>query len=127
MARDRLPAYRRARNSFIRVGMDVEKTNDVVKLYKTVSEPLLSVIRKSSDFSAAYYPLLSIAYDIYPYDREASYQLLTDLSRANPMRREARILRQRLFVKHYNAFAMVRSLLILCQSRNEIVAIRILI
>jgi len=78
--------------------MDIEKTGDVVKLYETASKPLLKVVKKSVDFSAAYFPLLSIAYDIYPYDREASYQLLIDLARANPRRREADILRHRIFV-----------------------------
>ena len=98
LARDRLPAYWQARNRFIEVGTAVEKTGDVVKLYATVSEPLLNVVRMSIDFSAAYNPLLAIAYDIYPYDREASYQLLTKLARANPRRWEAGILKKRLFV-----------------------------
>jgi spermidine synthase len=69
----------------------------VVKLHETVSKPLLKVVRKSIDFSAAYYPLLSIAYDLYPHDRNASEQLLLDLVRANPMRREAAILHNKLF------------------------------
>jgi spermidine synthase len=99
LARERLPDYWRARNSFLQVGINIEKTGNVVQLYEKVSEPLLKVVKKSVDFSAAYYPLLSIAYDIYPYDRKASYQLLTDLSRANPRRPEAAILRKRLFLK----------------------------
>lgn len=95
-----VPAHiERARNSFIQVGMTIGKTDDVKKLYETVREPLLKVVRKSIDFSAAYFPLLSIAYDIYPYDREASHQLLTDLARANPRRREARMLQERLFMQ----------------------------
>lgn len=99
LARDRLPAYWQARNRFLQVGSAIEKTGDVVKLYATVSEPLLKVVRMSIDFSAAYNPLLAIAYDLYPYDREASYQLLTKLARANPRRWEAGILKQRLFVQ----------------------------
>ena len=39
LARDRLPAYWEARNDFIRVGMDIEKTGDVVKLHETASKP----------------------------------------------------------------------------------------
>jgi spermidine synthase len=66
-------------------------------LYKAAGGPLLGVVRKSVDFSAAYFPLISIAYDIYPHDRDASYRLLRDLERANPMRPEAGIIRQRLF------------------------------
>ncbi|XCN73467.1 MAG: hypothetical protein Q3M24_01570 [Candidatus Electrothrix aestuarii] len=39
----------------------------------------------------------SIAYDLYPVDREASQDLLSNLERANPTRPEAFFLRQRLF------------------------------
>jgi spermidine synthase len=49
------------------------------------------------DFSAAYFPLISIAYEIYPLDREASYRLLSDLERANPLRPEAGVLKRKLF------------------------------
>jgi spermidine synthase len=97
MARTRLSAYWSARDAYVALGMDAERTSDVIQLHRTISNPLLEVVKKSVDFSAAYFPLISIAYDIYPYDREASYQLLTDLARANPRRREADILRQRLF------------------------------
>uniref|UniRef100_UPI0040576613 spermine/spermidine synthase domain-containing protein n=1 Tax=Candidatus Electrothrix sp. TaxID=2170559 RepID=UPI0040576613 len=96
-ARERLPAYWRARNSFLRVGVDVQRPRNVRQLYEQVSDPLLKVVRKSIDFSAAYYPLLSIAYDLYPEDQEASRHLLSKLERANPTRREAFVLRQRLF------------------------------
>lgn len=97
LARDRLAAYWTARDSFLKVGMGVERTRDVVKLHGTVSQPLLKVVRQSIDFSAAYYPLLSIAYDLYPFDRDASEQLLLDLDKANPMRREAAFLHHKLF------------------------------
>jgi spermidine synthase len=98
LARDRITAYWEARNAFLHAGVNIEQTNDVKKLYETAREPLLKVVRKSLDFSAAYYPLLAIAYEIYPHDQDASYQLLTDLMRANPMRREAGILRSKIFV-----------------------------
>jgi spermidine synthase len=101
LARRRLAAYWKARDSFLKVGMDVEKTSDVVKLYQTVSKPLLTVVRKSIDFSAAYFPLLSIAYDIYPYDHNISEQLLLDLEKANPIRPEASILHRKLFDGKY--------------------------
>lgn len=99
LARSRLSAYWTARNSFLQIGMKVEKTGDVVQLYQTASDPLLAVVRQSVDFSAAYFPLVSIAYDLYPHDAEASYQLFRDLERANPLRPEAGMLRQRLFVQ----------------------------
>ena len=98
LARSRLPAYWTARDKFLTLGMDIERTRDVVKLYRQAGDPLLDVVRKSVDFSAAYFPLVSIAYDLYPHDREASYRLLLDLERASPLRPEAGILRRRLFV-----------------------------
>jgi spermidine synthase len=97
LARDRLAAYWRARNSYMKTGVGIEPTADVRTLYSKAREPLLAAVRTSPDFSAAYFPLLSIAYEIYPYDRDASYQLLSDLVRANPMRREAFLLRWKLF------------------------------
>jgi spermidine synthase len=99
VARLRLAAYWSARDSFLKLGTHIDRTKDVTRLYETASQPLLKVVRQSLDFSAAYFPLLSIAYEIFPHDQEASYELLRDLERANPMRPEAGILRQRLFVK----------------------------
>jgi len=96
-ARPRLARYWNARDRFLKLGTRIERTSDVTQLYAKVSGPLLEVVRESVDFSAAYFPLISIAYDIYPYDQEASHRLLGKLERANPMRPEARILRQRLF------------------------------
>jgi spermidine synthase len=99
VARTRLSAYWNARDHFLELGTKIDRTKDVARLYDTASQPLLEVVRKSVDFSAAYFPLISIAYDLYPHDRDASHQLLRELERANPMRPEAGILRQRLFVK----------------------------
>jgi len=97
LAPERLSDYWKARNSFLRSGMEIKQTTDVKKLYESARQPLLSVVRESRDFSAAYFPLLSIAYEIYPIDQDACYQLLSDLVRANPMRREAYLLRSKLF------------------------------
>jgi spermidine synthase len=99
VARTRLAAYWTARDLFLRLGTKIDRAKDVARLYDTAGKPLLEVVRKSVDFSAAYFPLISIAYELYPHDRDASYQLLRDLERANPMRPEAGILRHRLFVK----------------------------
>jgi spermidine synthase len=96
-APERLSAYWQARNSFLRLGAGMKKTADVKKLYQLASQPLLDVVRESQDFTAAYFPLLSIAYEMYPIDQDASYQLLSDLVRANPARREASRLRSKLF------------------------------
>lgn len=97
LAGERLSAYWDARDSFLKTGVAVERTSDIRKLYADVHKPLLDVVRKSIDFSAAYFPLLSIAYELFPVDRDASYQLLTELMGANPMRREAYLLRRKLF------------------------------
>jgi spermidine synthase len=96
-APERLSAYWQARNSFLRVGAEIQKTGDVTKLYQTASQPLLKVVRESQDFTAAYFPLLTIAYEMYPIDQQASRQLLGDLVHANPARREAYILKEKLF------------------------------
>jgi spermidine synthase len=95
--KNRLEAYWLARDSFIKAGVNVTPTNDIKKLFKGVSSPLLSVVRQSSDFSAAYNPLLAIAYSLYSVDREAAHQLLLDLEEANPLRSDARNVRSRLF------------------------------
>lgn len=97
LADERLQAYWKARNSFLHAGAGIEQTGDVEQLYATIKDPLLAVIRQSLDFTAAYYPLLTIAYEMYPHDRDASYELLSDLMRANPMRPEASIIRKKIF------------------------------
>jgi spermidine synthase len=99
VARLRLTAYWSARDSFLKLGTTIDRTKNVTRLYATASQPLLKVVRQSLDFSAAYFPLISIAYELYPHDRDASHQLLRDLEHANPMRPEAGRLRQQLFVK----------------------------
>lgn len=99
LARSRLVNYWQARNSFLALGTKVQRTRNVIALYETASEPLLGVVRKSLDFSAAYFPLISIAYSMYPLDQERSYELLRALERANPLRPEAGNLRQQLFVQ----------------------------
>ena len=99
MTRSRLAAYWVARNSFLQLGTKVERTSDVVQMFDQVSAPLLDVVRKSVDFLPAYFPLVAIAYDLYPYDPDASQQLFLDLERANPLRQEAPVLLQRLLAQ----------------------------
>lgn len=99
MTRSRLAAYWLARNSFLQLGTKVERTSDVVQMFDQVGAPLLDVVRKSVDFLPAYFPLVAIAYDLYPYDPDASQQLFLDLERANPLRREAPVLLQRLLAQ----------------------------
>lgn len=108
IARERLNRYWVARDTYLRLGTTIDRTRNVSRLHSTASQPLLEVVRQSHDFSAAYFPLISIAYELYPYDRDASYKLLVDLERANPMRPEARILRQRLFVEGGSSWSIPR-------------------
>ncbi len=97
LARPRFIDYWSARDRFLEVGTLIERTSDPGQLYKAASEPLLEVVRKSIDFTSAYFPLVTIAYDLYPIDRDSSFDLLSKLEKANPMRPEARILKSKLF------------------------------
>ena len=88
----RLASYWKARNAFLRAGVGITATNDVTLLLEKVREPLLSIVRTSPDFEAAYNPLLSMAYRLQKIDPQASRQLLLQLDNANPSRPEARAL-----------------------------------
>ena len=94
--RRRLADYWTARNRFILAGVGVKETRDLRELLATVKEPLLSIVRQSRDFEAAYNPLLGMAQGLYRIDPPAGERLLLDLEKANPYREEARRLRQRL-------------------------------
>ena len=59
-----------------------------------VQKPLLSIIRESPDFEAAYDPLITMAQHLYSIDPKAAENLLTELEVANPQRSEARQLRK---------------------------------
>ena len=56
----------------------------------------LTAVRTSRDFSAAYNPLLSMAYRLSQVDPTMAGALLRDLEIANPARPEAREMRRRL-------------------------------
>ncbi|ADP71044.1 Spermine synthase [Rhodomicrobium vannielii ATCC 17100] len=88
-AEARLAAYWKARNQFLKAGLGVSPSNDVNEMVRRVREPLLAVVRTSSDFEPAYMPLLSLASALVRVDREAARSLLTDLAEANPTRHEA--------------------------------------
>jgi spermidine synthase len=94
-AERRLAAYFDARDRFIRAGVGVEQTDDVLRLDRTLRGPLLDVVRVSPDFSAAYNPLLAMAYRLHRVDPVSADNLLRDLELANPSRAEARQLRLR--------------------------------
>jgi spermidine synthase len=93
----RLAAYWDARNAFLFAGVGVPQTGDVGVLLKIVREPLLSVVRRSSDFGAAYDPLLAMAEQLFQKDPEGARNLLLDLCNANPSRAEAHRLLDKFF------------------------------
>jgi spermidine synthase len=93
----RLDSYWQARNQFLLAGVGIARTNDARQLLRSVREPLLSVVRLSHDFAPAYDPLLILARRLYPIDPGESRALLLDLENANPVRDDARSLREHLF------------------------------
>lgn len=93
----RLTAYMEARNEFVRNGAGIEETADVRELERTVRQPLLAILRISPDFSAAYNPLLAIAYRLHRTNPDIAWSLLRDLEDVVPGRDEARKLKGQLF------------------------------
>ena len=91
---DRLKAYWIARDKFLHTGAGITQTSDIVKMLDQVREPLLSIVRQSPDFDAAYYPLLAMAQQLHRIDSNAARELLMELETANPMRRDAKKLRE---------------------------------
>jgi spermidine synthase len=95
--RTRLAAYWTARNHFLRAGAGVSETDDLQHLLSRLRGPLLTIVRESSDFDAAYNPLLAIAGDLFNVDRNQCRSLLLDLKEANPCRQDARKMFDQLF------------------------------
>jgi spermidine synthase len=87
---DRLQAYWMARNRFLHAGVGIQPTADVEQLLDQVQNPLLSIVRQSPDFDAAYNPLLAMAKQLHRIRPEAARHLLLELKAANPMRQDAK-------------------------------------
>jgi spermidine synthase len=85
----RLAAYWDARDRYIASGRNVRPTRDVRGMLAQVREPLLSVLRISSDFRPAYDPLLRMAHGISASDAAAARALFTELATLQPARAEA--------------------------------------
>jgi spermidine synthase len=86
----RLAAYWAARHQFIEAGRAVRPSGDVRDMLSQVQAPLLSVLRTSPDFRPAYDPLLRMAGALSAdSDLPAARALLTELTRAQPLRQEA--------------------------------------
>ena len=93
----RLEDYWRARNAYLRAGVDVRPVNDIGLMLEQIAEPLLAVVRLSNDFTPAYLPLLEMARELHASDPAAARQLLLALERAGPARPEAAWVKSELF------------------------------
>jgi spermidine synthase len=91
---ERLAGYWRARNRFLKAGVGIGQTADVRQMLSQVQKPLLSIIRESPDFDAAYDPLIGMAQRLNAINPEAAQKLLLELESANPDRPEAGLIRK---------------------------------
>jgi spermidine synthase len=90
----RLANYWRARNRFLHAGVGIKQTRDVQQMLTQVREPLLSIVRESPDFDAAYNPLVTMARHLHKKNPAAAERLLLELESANPTRNDARRIRE---------------------------------
>ena len=95
---DRLRAYWNARNRFLHTGAGVHRTADVEQMLAQIRDPLLSIVRESPDFEAAYNPLLAMALQLNRIDPESARDLLLALQAAAPLRQDATIILNRIGV-----------------------------
>lgn len=86
---DRLKAYWNARNKFLHTGVGIHRTPDVEQMLAQVRDPLLSIVRESPDFEAAYNPLLAMAGQLNRINPESARDLLLALKAAAPLRQDA--------------------------------------
>jgi spermidine synthase len=92
---ERLSAYWAARDAYLRAGLGISPQQDLHAMLAKIREPLLDVVRISSDFMSAYLPLLTMAQALNQSDPQAARRLLLELDQAAPSRQEARrLLRQ---------------------------------
>jgi spermidine synthase len=91
---ERLAAYWRARDKFLRAGVGIRQTENVEDMLAQVEKPLLAIVRESPDFDAAYNPLVTMAKLLHNTNPAAAERLLLELEAANPMRSEARRVRE---------------------------------
>lgn len=96
----RLAAYWQARQSFLLTGMGFEAAAGPGKVWPSVRQPLLTMVRQDRDFSPAYDTLLFLALGLGRENPSAARQLLLDLERANPLRPDARRLRESILDKY---------------------------
>ncbi len=92
----RLPDYWAARDLYLEAGLGVSPDMSADELFAKTTEPLLRVVALSSEFQAAYMPLLALARSSADSDPARARALLQALYDAAPERREARDLLRRL-------------------------------
>lgn len=88
--RDRLRAYRAARDQYLRAGRDVVPSRDVQLMLRQVEAPLLRVLQTSPDFRPAYEPLVQMAVALAPEAPARAVALLKTLEQLQPAWPEAR-------------------------------------
>lgn len=86
----RLPDYWAARDLYLEVGLGVSPDMSEAQLLAKTTEPLLRVVARSSEFQAAYMPLLALARATADSDPARARTLLGALIDAAPNRSEAR-------------------------------------
>jgi spermidine synthase len=91
---ERLAAYWRARDKFLRAGVGIRQTENVEDMLAQVEKPLLAIVIESPDFEAAYNPLVTMAQILHKKNPAAAERLLLELEAANPMRGDARRVRE---------------------------------
>jgi spermidine synthase len=84
--RQRLAAYRAARQRFIEIGVGVRPDADPARMLAQVEQPLLGVLRQSADFRPALDPLLAMAVAVAATEPLHARRLLGDLIALRPDR-----------------------------------------
>ena len=78
----RLSAYRKARNAYLAVGMNVRPDPDPRVMLERLREPLLRIVAISPDFHPASQPLLALAQAVRSSDPDLSAQVEAELRQA---------------------------------------------
>jgi spermidine synthase len=82
---ERVTRYARARDRFLRMGIDVVRSPKDRGAGLHI-DSLLACVQLSPDFEAAYNPLIGIAMDLAEDNRAKAEQILDELARLNPKR-----------------------------------------
>lgn len=91
-----LNLYKRARNEFLRIGVQYPPGDNLESWARLVTEPLLGVVTTSAEFTPAYRTLLTLAQSVFPHDQRLCFEILKGLDTAAPQFPEARQLALRL-------------------------------